>query len=419
MSPEITHCRACGHRDLVEILDLGETPLANALRSEKELSQQEAIYPLRLLLCPACSLVQISETVPPEMLFSDYPYFSSYSDTMLAHAKSLASAIIEERNLSTSSRVVEIASNDGYLLQYYKQHNIPVHGIEPAENVANVAIEQHGIPTTVAFFNPEVAEQVSSTLGKADVIHAHNVLAHVADLNGFVEGFRLLLKPDGIAVIEAPYLKPLLDRLEFDTIYHEHLCYFSLTALQRLFRSHELALLRVEQVPIHGGSLRLVVGHAKNVVPDRSVRQLLLEESEWGVDQPQSYKAFSDGVWELKDTLTSLLQELKAKGKQLAAYGAAAKGSTLLNVFGIGENLLDFVVDRSPHKQGLYMPGQTLPILPPETLQTRNPDYVLLLTWNFASEIIRQQESFLRNGGHFILPVPTPRIIEYGTGVQL
>ena len=404
-------CRSCGFEDLRLILSLGRMPLANALLSADQLAQAEPAYPLDLAFCPQCSLVQITETVPPEQLFREYLYFSSFSDTLLKHAADLSGRIIDSRGLDSHNLVVEIASNDGYLLQYYQQRGIPVLGIEPARNVARVAQEERGINTLCEFFDAALAQDLRSKGVKADIIHAHNVLAHVADLNGFVRGIGLLLDDRGTAVIEAPYLKDLIDHCEFDTIYHEHLCYFSLTALDRLFRRYGLVIYDVERVPIHGGSLRLWAGQAATIQPGERVEALLAEEAGWGVDREEFYQEFARGVEHLKFSLNHLLQNLKEDGRRLAAYGAAAKGSTLLNYCGIGQETLDFVVDRSTHKQGRHMPGVRLPIYPPQMLQESRPDYVLLLTWNFAEEILSQQAAYRQAGGQFIIPIPELKIV--------
>jgi SAM-dependent methyltransferase len=350
--------------------------------------------------------------VPPEKLFREYLYFSSFSDALLRHTKGLVDKLIPSRKLGDTSLVIEIASNDGYLLQYYKQAGIPVLGIDPALNIARIAQEKRDIPTLCEFFGQSLAQQLREQGKLPDVIHANNVLAHVADLNGFVEGIRLLLTHEGIAVIEVPYVKDMIDKCEFDTIYHEHLCYFSLTALDNLFRSHEMIIQDVELIPIHGGSLRLFVGLGDN--SGRSsphVHDLLTEESRWGVNHLDFYRDFAGRVKTIKITLCELLKDLKKKGYRLAAYGAAAKGSTLLNYFEIGQETLDFVVDRSTYKQGHFMPGVHLPIYSPERLIEEMPEYVLLLTWNFADEIMEQQEEFRRRGGRFIIPIPRVEIV--------
>ncbi len=409
-------CRSCRHSAPQPVLTLGEMPLANRLITEAQLHEPEPAYPLDLVFCSRCTLLQITETVPPESLFREYVYFSSFSDTMLRHVKELVTHLIASRGLDEASLVVEVGSNDGYLLQYYKQVGIPVLGIEPAGNVARVAQEERGIPTLMEFFGEALGRRLSDEGRRANVLHAHNVLAHVADLNGFVKGIRWLLGDGGVAVIEVPYVKDLIDRCEFDTIYHEHLCYFSLTALSQLFRRHALVIADVERVPVHGGSLRLFVrgGDQKDGTENGSslrVRRLMAEEAEWGVDRADVYRGFAQRVERLKLSLRSLLRELKHTQKRLAGYGASAKGAILLNYCGIDRGMLDFVVDRSAYKQGHYMPGVHLPIYSPERLLEAMPDYVLLLIWNLAEEILEQQAEYRQRGGRFIIPIPDLRVV--------
>jgi len=418
MANTIRACRSCGHADLQAILSLGTTPLANALLTEAQLNEPEQTYPLDLVFCAGCTLVQITETVPPEKLFREYLYLSSFSETLLQHAEALATHLTKTRQLNQASLVVEVASNDGYLLQFYQRAGVPVLGIEPARNIAEVA-SNRGILTVCDFFDEKLAERLREETGRADVIHAHNVLAHVSGLNGFVRGLRRLLKDDGVIVVEVPYVKDLVDGCEFDTIYHEHLSYFSLTALDALFTRNQLAIQSVERIPIHGGTLRVYAGHTtdhashanNSANPSSSVSTRLDEEARSGLGHLDFYRDFGARVEDLRRELVDLLQRLKSEGKRIAAYGASAKGSTLLNYFQLGSDVLDFVVDRSTVKQGYYTPGTHLPIYAPEKLLADMPDYVLLLTWNFASEILAQQSEYRARGGRFIVPVPGVRVV--------
>lgn len=407
----IDGCRACGHAPLVPILSLGETPLANSLRTAEQLAEPEPRFPLELVRCPACTLVQITETVPPEQLFSNYVYFSSYSEGMVNHARELAERLIAQRGLGDGDLVVEIASNDGYLLQFYAQAGVPVLGIEPAANVAEVA-RTRNIPTRTEFFGEACAERLAAEGVRASVIHANNVLAHVADLNGFVRGLRRLVADGGVVCIEVPHVADFLDKTEFDTVYHEHLCYFSLTSLVALFGRHDLCIVDVEKLALHGGSLLVsAVPAAAARTEATAVAEMLAAEAAMGMKDAALYDGFAARVVQLRTSLRELLGGLRAQGQRIAAYGAAAKGATLLNYCGIGPELIDFVVDRSPHKQGKYLPGVALPIRPPDELEQAMPDFTLLLSWNFADEIMRQQAGYRARGGRFIVPVPEPRVL--------
>jgi SAM-dependent methyltransferase len=411
------HCRSCNSSDIAPILSLGSTPLANSLLTAESLSQPEPRYPLDLVLCNQCTLVQIIETVAPEILFRNYVYFSSFSDTALENARQIAERMIGRLALDPQSLAAEIGSNDGYLLRHYHAQGIPVLGIEPATNIAQVA-QNRGIRTLCEFFTADLARALNQSGQRADVIHANNVMAHVADLRGFVRGLSYFLKEDGMAVVEAPYLKETIDHTEFDQIYHEHLCYFSLTALEDLFRRHDLQVVDVERLPIHGGSLRVFVqrtrderGSSIERTPSNAVRDLMAEEAGWGVGDIAFYRHFQVKVEQLRSQLLDLLSSYKQQGKRIAVYGASAKGSTLLNYFGLGRETLDYVVDRSTVKQGLYTPGTHLPILAPEKLVEDMPDFVLLLTWNFADEILAQQAEYRQRGGKFIIPIPQLKVV--------
>jgi SAM-dependent methyltransferase len=403
-------CRLCGGRDLAPVISLGRTPLANSLLRSTDLDQEEPTFPLDVVFCRACALAQLAYSVPPEQLFDQYLYFSSFSDTAVRNAEMLAAEMTRRQRLGPDSLVLEIASNDGYLLKHYQAVGIPVLGIDPAENVARVATDG-GIPTLVEYFNTAVGARLAAQGRQADVIHANNVLGHVPELNDFIAGIALALKPDGVLVIEVPHVVELVDRLEFDTIYHEHVSYFSIDTLCTALARQRLDVVDVERIEIHGGSLRVFAAHSGARRPSLRVADLLEVENTRGVNTFEFYAGFAARVRLLRTQLRTLLAELKQTGHRIAGYGASAKGSTLLNYCQIGRETIDFIVDRSTVKQGHYTPGTRILIEAPEALLEKMPDYTLLLTWNFAEEILAQQAEYRSRGGKFLLPLPRPRIV--------
>jgi SAM-dependent methyltransferase len=405
----ISKCRSCGGDDLRMILDLGAQPIANALISEQELDRPEARFSLAVAFCPACALLQVTETVPPEVLYRrDYPYFSSSSPALLKHSAEHVEALVRKYELGAQSFVIEVASNDGYLLRNFVARGIGCLGIDPADGPVTRA-NAIGVPTIHEFFGSHCSERLASEGKFADVLIANNVIAHVDNINDFVAGFARLLKPNGVAVFEFAYALDLIEHCEFDTIYHEHLFYHTLHGLTPLFARHGLYLNDVERLPIHGGSLRLTV--SRKPTRTEQLDTLLAHEAELGVNKVAFYDDFADRVRALRQSLAELLISEKAKGKRIACYGAAAKGATLLNYLDLREGFFEFVVDANPYKQGKYMPGQRIPIRHPDRLLADQPDHVLLLVWNFAGEVLRQQASFRERGGSFIIPVPEPRIV--------
>jgi SAM-dependent methyltransferase len=409
-SAAATRCRSCGGSDLRVFLALGQVPLPDALLRPEELEGPEPRFPLDVAFCAGCSLVQILEEVPPEQLFVDnYLYFSSFSEGLMRHVRELALRMIDERRLGADSLVVELASNDGYLLRNFVERGIPALGIDPAPEQADAA-EAVGVPTLREFFDADLARRLVAEGKRADLIIANNVMAHTPTLNSFVEGISILLADDGLATIENTYVKDLIDHCEFDTIYHEHFCYFSCSAVDALMRRHGLTLTAVEHFPtLQGGSLRWHVTRDGPV--EDSARDFLAAEREEGVTSFGYYEEFGQRVAGIRTELVAMLRTLKASGSSIAAYGAAAKGSTLVNYAGIGTDLVDFVVDRNVHKHGLHMPGTHLPIRPTEALLEEQPDYLLLLAWNYKDEIAAQQAEYVARGGRFIVPVPRPVVL--------
>ena len=405
----IQGCRSCASRNLTVFLSLGDPPLSDGLLRADQLQSHEPRYPLDVAFCEDCSLVQIMHTVPPQELFgADYPYLSSFTDTVVRNAAENVAARLKERALDHRSLVIEVASNDGYLLQHYQATGVPVLGIDPAPTAA-AAARARGVETLEDFFGRDLGERLAAAGRQADVLHANNVLAHVADTNGFVGGIAAALKPNGTAVIEVPYVRELIRNVEYDTIYHQHLCYFSVTAIHNLLRRHGLFLNRVEQLPIHGGSLRLFAERTDR--PEAMVSEMLEAERAEGVNEFGFYRDFSRKVTRLRARLRELIGGLRAGGATIAGNGAPAKGPILLNHAGLGSDVIDFVVDRNTFKQGKWVPGVRLPILPPAAMLERQPDFVLILPWNFKDEILAQQADYLRRGGRFIVPVPEPVVV--------
>jgi SAM-dependent methyltransferase len=403
-------CLGCAAALGAPFLDLGRLPLANAFPRPEDDGTPEARLPLAVTYCAGCHLVQLTEVAAPSTLFGEYLYFSSYSDHFVAHARAMAEALADRFALDTGRRVLEIASNDGYLLQFFQARGIPVLGVEPARNVAAAAVAR-GIPTLNRFFGLETVDEVVRVFGRADVIVGNNVLAHVPAIGPFVAAVRACLAPAGAAVFEFPYLGDLLEATAFDTIYHEHVFYLSLVAVAGLAAGAGLEVFDVERQAIHGGSLRVFLQHAGARPVTAAVARLRAHEDATGLTGAQRFAGFRRDVTRLRGELVALVRRLRDEGRRLAAYGAPAKGTILLNACGIGSDLLEFTVDRNPHKQGRLVPGVRIPIRPVEDLLREMPDVALLLPWNLAGEILEQQAEYLRKGGAFLLPVPTPRVI--------
>jgi SAM-dependent methyltransferase len=405
-------CRFCEARLATVFVDLGSTPLSNSFLEESRLGQAESHFPLVVYVCDRCLLVQLPEAVSPVEIFSDYAYFSSYSETWLNHARVFAQESIENFGLGPDSRVIEIASNDGYLLRNFVTEGIPVLGIEPAANVAEAA-RAHGVPTIETFFDRKVAVELAETWGKADLVIGNNVLAHVAALNDFVAGLREILKPHGILVMEFPHLLSLIRMNQFDTIYHEHFSYFSLLAVERVFAAHGLEVFHVERVSTHGGSLRVFCTMSDSSIEVRdSVTTLRRQELSAGLGEMGGYSDFGVRVRAHKRRLLSELIRIKESGSSVVGYGAPAKANTLLNYCGIRTDFIDYTVDRNPHKQGRYLPGSRIRVEHPDRIRETKPGYLLILPWNLRDEILGQM-SFIREwGGKFLLPIPEVEVIE-------
>ena len=403
----ITACRCCGGTELAGVFDMGLMPPSDGF--SRSAAAPDATYPLEVLMCAGCGLAQLRHTVAPDALFGDdYFYFSSYTQTVLDNAKANVEAALARFRPAPDALVVELASNDGYLLKQVAARGFRVLGIDPAPHPVEAA-RAAGVETLHAFFTEALAAELEAEGRQAALVFASNVLAHVADTQDFVRGIRRLLRPDGTAIIEAPYLRDLIEHLEFDTIYHEHLCYFSATALRELFGRQGLFLNDVERIPIHGGSLRIFV--QKRDAPSERLLAMLREERESGLDRPDAFRAFARRISDMGRELRGLLQRLKAEGKRVAGYGAAAKGTILLNHFRIGADDLIWIADKNPHKHGLYVPGVKVPIVGTDRIGADAPDYLLILPWNHRDEIMRQQAEFARRGGRFIIPIPRPRIV--------
>lgn len=406
-------CRFCAKPLTLSFADLGMSPPSNAYLKPAQLGRVEKFYPLHAWVCESCLLVQLEEFETPEQIFSDYAYFSSYSESWLTHAREYTAMMTKRFGLGAKSRVVEIASNDGYLLQYFVAAGVQVLGVEPAANVAKVA-EEKGVPTLVRFFGTETAKNMVAQGKQANVLLGNNVLAHVPDLNDFVAGMKVLLAPGGVITMEFPHLLRLMQENQFDTIYHEHFSYFSFLTVREVFAKHGITLFDVEELPTHGGSLRIFGRHAEDatraVLP--AVDGLLARERAAGLDKIDTYRAFEEQVKETKRRLLEFLIAAKRSGKTVVGYGAPAKGNTLLNYCGVRTDFIDYTVDLSPHKQGHFLPGVHIPIYEPERIRATRPDYVLILPWNLKDEVMKQMADVRGWGGKFVVPIPEVKVLD-------
>ncbi len=406
-------CRFCESPLRNTLVDLGMSPLCESYLATEQLNQMEPFYPLHVSVCDKCLLAQLEEYVSPEDIFTEYAYFSSYADSWLQHARNYTDLMVERFGIDTASLVIELASNDGYLLQYFVEKGIPVLGIEPARNVAEAAIKR-GIPTLVEFFGEKMAKKMASRGQRGDLVLGNNVLAQVPALNDFVRGMKIVLKPQGVLTMEYPHLARLLEENQFDTIYHEHFSYFSFLTSEKIFAAHGLTIFDVDELPTHGGSLRIYVKHSEDTTKTAtsSIAELRGREEAAGLAQMTTYSAFSERVKETKRKLLDFLIRAKREGKTICGYGAPGKGNTLLNYCGIRTDFLDYTVDRNPYKQGKFTPGTHIPIFPPDKIRESRPDYILILPWNFKDEIIEQM-SYVRDwGGRFIVPIPELKIYD-------
>lgn len=405
-------CRFCGEALRLTFVDLGETPLANAYLTQEQLGRPEPRYPLHVRVCGACRLVQADSVATPEEIFAHYAYFSSYATSWVEHARRFAAAACGRFGLGPGSQVVEVASNDGYLLRHFIAAGVPCLGVEPAANVAEVA-KAAGVPTEVRFFGRETARDLAGRGFAADLLVGNNVLAHVPDLNDFVAGLAYLLKPDGVLSVEFPHLLRLIQEVQFDTIYHEHFCYFSLLAVERVFAAYGLKVFDIDELPTHGGSLRVLACRASSAAHGQGpgLARVRAAEAAAGLDGDAAYAGFPAKVSAARDSLRAFLAGAKAEGRTVAAFGAAAKGNTLLNYCRVGPDDVLLVADSSPHKQGRYLPGSHLPVVSPERLIEARPDYVVILPWNLAAEITAQMAAVRSWGGRFAVPIPTTRLL--------
>ena len=405
-------CRICSKKIEKIFVDLGYTPLSNSYL-KKNMINKEKKFPLHAYICTKCMLVQLGEFESPKNIFSDYAYFSSYSKTWLKHAEEYVKKMKKRFNLDSDSLVIEIASNDGYLLQYFKKSKIPVLGIEPAKNVAKIA-KKRKISTMIKFFGTKLAKELCKSGNQPDLLLGNNVLAHVPKINDFVEGLRILLKHEGVITLEFPHILQLINKNQFDTIYHEHFSYFSLTTLKKLFTMHKLKIFDVEELDTHGGSLRIFIKHESNkrYKEKKSVIKLLEKEKLFGLRKISTYNNFSQEVNSIRIELLNFLQKARKNNKIVVGYGAPAKGNTLLNFCGIDSELIKYTVDMNPHKQGMYLPGSHIPIKEPKEISRTKPDYVLILPWNLKDEIMNQLKDIDKWGGKFVIPIPKVRVIK-------